>query len=232
MNKSVPNIISAAAFADAMALFATIFGAPLDERDIDALLLPIDRGALAPLARVAILRPDIEGMASIIRGLGNAESTVSRLNRDFCLLFLGTGGPGAAPFESAYLGTGRLFQEPAGEMAALLQQCGRKLASDFPEAPDHLSVELSLLEETLHQAAASGDPDTVAAADALVTRLRGWVPQFAAACREQDGTGFYAGAAMLLDRLLKEGNGHPGRNGITPRGVASPLTPQEEDNTK
>lgn len=192
--------------AEAVATAAALFGAPLDARDIEALRQPVPRGALAPIAATGGLEAEIEAAVAVLHGLGEVEAAVPALNRAFCLLFLGAGGPSAAaPYESAYQGNGRLFQEPAAEMAALLDRRGRRPAPDFPEAPDHLAIELALLEEALRGVADGDDPLADATAAALLTRLRRWVPAFAAACRANDPSGFYAAAAVLLDRLLRHG---------------------------
>ncbi|MGQ9369977.1 molecular chaperone TorD family protein [Azospirillum sp. ST 5-10] len=198
----IPAPLAAAVMADAVAVLAALFGAPLDERDVAAVRRPVDRGALAPLAAVPVLRPGVEEAAAIVRRLGDTPVAVSRLNREFCRLFLGAGGRmTAAPYESAYRGSGRLYQEPAGEMAALLRRRDRRAADGFPEAPDHLVIELALLEDALRL---PGAEDT-ATAEALLARLRRWVPAFAAACRLHDGTGFYAEAAGVLAALLAAG---------------------------
>ncbi|WP_372399672.1 molecular chaperone TorD family protein [Azospirillum sp. HJ39] len=196
---------SPARLAEAVATAAALFGAPLDARDIEALDRPLPQGALAPIAAAGGLEAETAAAIAALHALGDAGAAVPALNRAFCLLFLGAGGPrSAAPYESAYRGNGRLFQEPAAEMAALLDRLGRRPAPDFPEAPDHLVIELALLEETL-RGAADGDPQAAATAGALLARLRRWVPAFAAACRANDPTGFYAAAAVLLDRLLRPG---------------------------
>jgi TorA-specific chaperone len=116
---------------------------------------------------------------------------------------MGSGGPTSAPpYESANLGSGRLYQVPAGEMALLLRRRGRRPAPDFPEAPDHLVIELALLAEALEFAATTGNVDDTETVNVLLTRLRGWVPDFVAACQTHDGTGFYAALAGVLELLL------------------------------
>jgi len=207
------------AVTEAFGLFAALFGAPLEKADIEAIRQPIDAGGLAALARIATFRSDVATLTAIVRGLGDAETALVQLNRAFCLLFLGAGGiHGAAPYESAYRCSGRLYQEPAGEMMVLLAQRGRQPAEGFPEAPDHLVIELALLEEALAPESGSPSDDDAATAKALIARLRHWVPDFAAACRAHDPTGFYAGAADLLVRLLGQdidvrGSPHSARPG-------------------
>ena len=191
-------------FLDAVTVLTTIFGAPLERGDIEALRQPPEEGPFATLSSVPALAPSVDALLATIREFGDTAQTESRLNREFCLLFLGAGGPRSAPpYESYYNGSGRLFQEPAGEMAKLLNASGMQMANDFRDAPDHLVVELSLLEESIlrlsdqHEAA-------IATARALHQRLQGWLPSFEADCRRNDGTGFYAAAAALLTALIQQ----------------------------
>jgi TorA-specific chaperone len=193
------------AFAEAFATIAAVFGGPLEEADLAAIRLPVQSGALAPLARIDALRPGVEAAAATIRDLADPANAVSLLNSAFCRLFLGSGGPmSAPPYESAYRGSGRLYQEPAGEMALLLQRRGRRTSKDFPEAPDHLVIELALLGEALELAAASDNVEDAETAQVLLRRLRGWVPDFVAACQMHDTTDFYAAAAGVLELLLNQ----------------------------
>ncbi|MDF3810317.1 MULTISPECIES: molecular chaperone TorD family protein [Rhodopseudomonas] len=192
------------AYAEAIATVTALFGAPLEQSDLAALrLLPANSGPLAALAGIDALRPGVETAVKAVCDLPDIAQAESVLNTAFCRLFLGSGGPmSAPPYESAYQGSGRLYQEPAGEMALLLRRRGRGPAEDFPEAPDHLVIELSLLSEALELAAASGNVDDTEVANELLARLRRWVPDFAAACQMHDTTGFYAASAGVLERLL------------------------------
>jgi TorA-specific chaperone len=177
--------------ADICAAFADFFAAPLEEADIAALREDGRLGALAPLAD----RPDWVRARQVLAGFAEVADAVSDLNAAFCCLFLGAGGPrgNAPPYQSAYLGTGRLFQEPAAEMAELLAARGLAVAGGAGEPPDHLAIELALLEAVL------ADPADTAA---MLNRLLGWVPQFAALCAGRDATGFYAALAALLHGFL------------------------------
>ena len=189
-------------FLDALGVLSTIFGAPLESEDIAALQAPADQGPFAALVSVPDLAPKVEALVEVIRGLGEGAPALSRLNREFCLLFLGAGGPRSAPpYESFYKGNGRLFQEPAGEMAKMLQANGMQMTNEFRDAPDHLVVELSLLEESIRRF--PEQRQTATAALALHDRLQGWLPAFEADCQRNDGTGFYAAAATLLVALIQ-----------------------------
>lgn len=197
--------ISGPLYADAIATLSGLFGAPLELDDLQAMSLPANRGPLALLAKIPSFEADVNRLIEIIRGLGDAKRGVSELNTAFCLLFLGAGGPmSAPPYESAYVGNGRLFQEPAGEMIKLLRQQSMEPVGDFPEAPDHLVIELSLLEETMRLAAVTEDEADIDLVHALYMRLQHWIPAFEKACVTYDRTGFYAGAAQILSRLLEQ----------------------------
>jgi len=204
MNVPRSALLPVPSFAEAFSTAAALFGAPLEQPDLAAIRLPVSAGALAPLAAIDALRPGVEAAAAAVEALDPAAA-VPLLNAAFCRLFLGSGGPmSAPPYESAYQGSGRLYQEPAGEMALLLQRRGRRTAADFPEAPDHLVVELALLSEALALAAASGNVDDTETAQLLLVRLRRWVPDFVAACRMHDATGFYGAIAGVLELLLNQ----------------------------
>ncbi|PTW61091.1 TorA-specific chaperone [Breoghania corrubedonensis] len=190
-------------YAEALATLSGIFGAPLDKGDVENFYLPLDQGPLAALAVISQLNGTAEGLRERVRSFGETTKAEVELNKAFCLLFLGAGGPKSAPpYESAYVGNGRLFQEPAGIMAKLLRQQGLAPSADFPEAPDHLVLELSLLQETLRLAGLTEEQADIDVIHNLHARLNGWVPDFAAACAAFDRTGFYADAARLLESLL------------------------------
>ncbi|OCW56366.1 molecular chaperone TorD family protein [Hoeflea olei] len=203
MNTS--QAISGPQYADAVATLSGLFGTPLELEDLEAMALPAENGPLGLLARIPLLQDDVAKLIAIARDFGSPKAGVIELNKAFCRLFLGAGGPmSAPPYESAYLGSGRLFQAPAGEMAKLLREQCLQPVEGFPEAPDHLVVELSLLEESLRLAGVSEDKADIATVRSLHERLKSWVPAFEKACGDFDRTGFYACAARLLGRLLNE----------------------------
>jgi TorA-specific chaperone len=175
------------------AAFADFFAAPLEATDIAALRQDGRLGGLAPVCDC----PAGQRARDVLAGLPDATAATSELNAAFCCLFLGAGGPhgNAPPYESAWSGNGRLFQEPTADMAALLATHGLGVAEGCCESPDHLAIELALL------AALLTGLEPVAAA-ALLTRLLGWVPRFATRCADCDTTGFYAALAALLHAFL------------------------------
>jgi TorA-specific chaperone len=205
MTTTKTTSLSLTAYAEAVATAAAVFGAPLEQADLAAIRLPVESGPLAAWAKIDTLRPGLDSAVRTVRELVDPAEAVSLLNAAFCRLFLGSGGPmSAPPYESAYVGSGRLYQAPAGEMALLLRRRGRIPAKDFPEAPDHLVIELALFGESLELAAVSANDDDIETAQVLLERLRGWVPDFAAACQTHDTSGFYAAAAGVLELLLNQ----------------------------
>lgn len=124
------------------------------------------------------------------------EDAAATLSVAFAGLFLGGGlRRSAPPYASAYLSeTGRLYQEPARAMGALLRRADFRL-SRLGEAPDHLGVQLELL-------AALAERDDESAAD-LMKEVRQkwvipWIPAFLADCKAYDESGFYTASAALV----------------------------------
>lgn len=153
--------------------------------------------AAAPLLAALLADPDLgPGTQRLVTALAEPVDDVAlaaRLGKAFAMLFLGIGGPGTvSPYESVWR-TGRLFQEPAGDMNRLLATHNLTMVA-AGEAADHLSVELMLLAHL----AGTNHPDETA----LLRRLAGWVPDFAEAAIARDDTGYFAGAAQMLARLV------------------------------
>lgn len=112
----------------------------------------------------------------------------------YARLFLGVGGRRSAPpYQSFYTSPeGRVMQAPAAAMQGELRQRNRRLADAFPELPDHLAVQLSVLAELVETAPAAEQ------AAFLDARLLGWIGAFAERCAIADRTGFYAAVARAL----------------------------------
>ncbi|WP_454692706.1 TorD/DmsD family molecular chaperone [Achromobacter aloeverae] len=127
----------------------------------------------------------------------SAEHAALAASRAYTQLFEGVSGPrGVSLYESAYVGSGRLFGEPCAEMQRLLGACGRSLAVECREPPDHLGVEILLLADRLAQRDWS-------AAVQLADRLARWAPDVAQACARHDASHLYAAAARLLLGALR-----------------------------
>ena len=187
----------------------------LDARDLVALFnwlsaifaAPPDRDAIASYRRGPAVAW-LDGVASL-PGCGEAVArmesaleadaddalVVARVGSAYGMLFEGIGGPKTvSPYESVHRDGGRLFGAPAAEMEAILAAHDLSVAVSAHEAPDHLAVELAAAARLL----AEGEPD----AEAVIERLRGWVPAFAADCATADANGFWAGAAAVLTAIV------------------------------
>jgi TorA-specific chaperone len=189
--------------------------AGLDARDLAALLnwlaavfaAPPDRDSIASyrrgpaaawLAGVASL-PGCDRAVACMQGALDAEAddalVVARIGSAYGMLFEGIGGPKTvSPYESVHRDGGRLFGAPAAEMEAMLAAHDLSVAVSAHEAPDHIAVELAAGALLL----AEGEPD----AEAIIARLRDWVPAFAADCAAADANGFWAGAASVLIAIV------------------------------
>ncbi|MGJ5178578.1 TorD/DmsD family molecular chaperone [Bradyrhizobium oligotrophicum] len=192
-------------FADCLTELARLFGAPLEEVEVAALIANQRFDALHVLDCDPRHHPDLCGAISAVTSVGDAAAATSLLNAAFCRLFLGL-GPSAAtlPIESAHRGNGRLFQEPVSIMSDMLAAHGLCPSKNFTEPPDHLAIELSLLEQLIRLQASLVEVDERAAISTLCRRLAEWTPDFAAAVAANDPTGFYAALARILVRLLED----------------------------
>jgi TorA-specific chaperone len=184
--------------------------AGFDPHDLAALIewlsavfaAPPDRDAVASYRRgpaalwldgVASL-PDCEEAVGRMRSALEADAddalVVARIGSAYGMLFEGIGGPKTvSPYESVHRG-GRLFGAPAAEMEAILAAHDLSVAASAHEAPDHLAVELAVAARLL------------ADGEAIIERLRSWVPAFAADCAAADSCGFWAGAAAILSAIV------------------------------
>jgi TorA-specific chaperone len=134
-----------------------------------------------------------DGLAPLLAALAEPEDDAAlalRLERTFGILFLGLAGPQTVPpYESAWRGNGRLFQQPVADMNALLAALDVHVGL-AGEPADHIAIETELLARLI----AAGHP----ARAALAERLAAWLPAFQDALVVTDPSGFYAGAATAL----------------------------------
>lgn len=167
------------------------------------------RRFLLDLAGAAALEDEMAAFLGRADGDDAPEELAFTLAGAYARLFLGAGGPSAVPpYESVYTSPeGRLFQRAATEMEALLGEHGLSVGG-APEPADHIAVELEFLARLTTEAAA-GDAAAAARRRRLLDEhLLVWAPRFCALCIERDRSGHYAGAARLLDGLLRlEGQG-------------------------
>jgi TorA-specific chaperone len=129
---------------------------------------------------------------------GNSAAAIARdLSLAYTLLFEGVSGSATVSlYQSTYTGAfNRLYQQPADDMALLLQRSNLSISRECCESPDHLSIELALLSAVLRAGDSAG---IVLVRDQLLA----WVPRFAAACGRLDPTGFYGDAARAVNEFL------------------------------
>lgn len=197
--------LSAAVYADCLAELAGVFGAPLEASDITGLIGADGFEALSALRADPRHATDLDAALAILRAAGDGVTATSALNAAYCRLFLGLGPePASIPIESAHHGSGRLFQQPVADIAALLTAHGLTVAQGCGEPADHLSVQLALMEQLIRLQENVVGSDARATIAALRQRLLTWTPNFAAAVGRADPTGFYAALARVLVRLLED----------------------------
>ncbi len=200
-----PKSIDPVGLADCFAELAHLFGEPLEQVEIASLVENGRFDALHVLAGDPRHAIDLRCAFATLRAPDGPAAVTSRLNATFCRLFLGIGGTSATqPIESAHRGDGRLFQEPVTVMSRMLAAHDLRPSEGFVEPPDHLSIELSLLEQLIRLEASVVDVDEYASIITLRRRIAEWTPGFANALASHDPTGFYAALARVLVRLLEE----------------------------
>jgi TorA specific chaperone len=166
---------------------AGVFAAPLDQDAIAACRMNIAASGDSP---------GLDLMGEALNALPAGAQGAATLAHAYTLLFSGAGGPETvSPYESAFATpTGRLFGEPEARMRALLAELDLHVAGDFAEPADHIAVELATMARL---------PVGSARREELALRLDGWLPGFRDGCAARDGTGFYAGAAMVAATLAR-----------------------------
>ena len=174
---------------------AGIFAAPLDPEAIAACRAGIASSEMA--AEDSMLSPGLRQMGHALDALPAGAEGVAALARAYTLLFSGAGGPQTVPpYESAFTTpNGRLFGEPEARMRALLAELNLHVAKELGEAADHVAVEFAVMAEL---------PAGSARRDDLARHLDRWLNDFRAGCAARDGTGFYAGAAMVATALARQ----------------------------
>jgi TorA-specific chaperone len=192
-----PLMMRADVAAGAAAWLAGIFIAPLTLYAVAEQLSSAGTSLLAAMGDALHCQPSTDGMRLALTGSASVRATMSHLGRAYTRLFEGVSGPATIPlYESAYTAMGnRLFQASTGQIESLLQRRGLSVARECGEPPDHLSVELALLSSAMRD----GDRSVV---HLVNEHLSSWVPKFCAQCEVRDTTGYYGGAAVLLNRFV------------------------------
>ncbi len=135
---------------------------------------------------------------------------VGDLAVEYARLFIGPGPGLAPPYESAYAGQiQRFYGEAFSEVAAVLRDEGLEVGREFGAPPDHVAVELAIMQHLAERS------PTIEAADADAARsyrkqlaflqghLLGWAPRWAEDVARETVSGFYREAAGLLVAFLR-----------------------------
>ncbi len=164
---------------------------------------------LSQLGREPTLAALAHDLVTRTAGEESLQPVVRELAGAFARLFLSVGGRRSAPpYESAYTNErGLLFQEAVDRVGESLSELGLTLPPGFPEPPDHIAVQLSVMAELANRCDGLAAGDELEALvqkqrSFLETRLMPWVPRFADDCIAFDRSGFYAAAAESLVAFL------------------------------
>jgi len=177
---------------------AGIFVAPPTADTVDSYREAIGTTLFEALAEEPGCAAGAQRMWSTLNAEGSAAAVACQLAAMFTQLFDGVGGAKTVSlYESAFVGSGRLFQAATGDMEKLLRRADVSTDDAFREPSDHLSIELALLASLIRH-----DADRQAQAALLDDHLLVWVPHFADRCHQYDRTGFYAGTSQVLMAFL------------------------------
>jgi TorA-specific chaperone len=183
---------------DLVALFnwlSAVFATPPDRASIASYRHGPAAAWLESVASLPGCAEAVERMRCALEADAEDALVAAQVGSAYGILFEGIGGPRTvSPYESVHADGGRLFGAPAAAMEAILAAHDLSVAASAHEAPDHIAVELAAAARLL----AEGEPD----ADAVIARLRGWVPAFAADCAAADANGFWAGAAAVVIAIV------------------------------
>ena len=183
---------------DLVALFdwlSDVFAAPPDRASVASYRHGPAAAWLENVASLPGCADAIERMRCALEADAEDALVVAQVGSAYGVLFEGIGGPRTvSPYESVHVDGGRLYGAPAAAMEAILAAHDLSVAASAHEAPDHIAVELAAAARLL----AEGEPD----AEAVIARLRGWVPAFAADCAAADANGFWAGAAAVVIAIV------------------------------
>ncbi|WP_413207424.1 molecular chaperone [Rhodospirillum sp. A1_3_36] len=174
---------------------ATLFIAPLDRLTIEAACSGQGLTFIDGVAHALSQREEGKTLSRIL-GEGSSIDVERALSERYTALFEGVFGPRSISLcESAYRGSGRLFQAPTTEMEAVLRQLDMGTVEGCPEPADHLSIQLAALAEAIRR-----DDGTMIAT--LRLRLLSWLPKVGLLLEDLDPRGFYAAAASLAVAFL------------------------------
>ena len=191
----VPADPTALARAEVYLWLAGLFARELSDEALAAYRGAEGHALLERLGARSALAPAVARLRALAERGAAAEPAAKALAGDFARLFLGAGGRhGVPPYESAYGSErGLLFQEPTTQTAAVIRELDLRVADGFPEPPDHLAVQLSVMAELARREDAAARQLWF-----LESRLLSWIEAFRDDCAATDRAGFYATAAASL----------------------------------
>lgn len=146
------------------------------------------------------------------------EEQLEDLAVEYTRLFLGP-GKHLSPHESVYTGTfsgqrdskqGLLWGAATVKVNEFMEKAGYQLAYDYPGIPDHLGIELGLMQQLAKREEAAwqtGDIDRAAKSVAqqdyfLREHILKWVPQFCQQVATETVNDFYRVMAKLTQELI------------------------------
>lgn len=120
----------------------------------------------------------------------------------------------APPYESVYLGQGRLMGEPVSEVIANYREGGLNINKDHDVLPDHIATELEFMFYLVRQEAIAGKSTQENSADLWRQRqsrffsnhLSRWVPPFSEKVKNSHRKVFYRLMSELLETYIKTEN--------------------------
>lgn len=189
--------------------FAGLFARELSAEALRSYRDDAGQVLLGRLGSHSLLAPLAGTIGGLIADPKAIEAKAMDLAGAFAWLFLGVGGRRSAPpYESYYTSKrGLLFQEASARTAVVLAELDLHVDTAFPEPPDHIAVQLSVMAALVQrgsQAADAAQRQRCRAAQTtfLENRLLPWVGAFRDDCKAADRSRFYATAAACLADFL------------------------------
>ena len=180
-------------------LFSGFFAKELTRENLESLQNGAGAGLLDALEQIPSYSSIISRLKRCVAAIEDLPQAALDLAESYAWLFHGVAGPHSANLTaSVYLSkNGNLLQEPEAELHRLLQRHGLSTKNYAHEPCDHLAVILEFVAWLNEQAQAADNPVPWQETQQLVIEkyLLGWLPDFAAKCRQGDQLGFYADLA-------------------------------------
>jgi len=137
------------------------------------------------------------------------EQILDELEVEYTRLFIGP-GPHIAPYESVQRGEAQLWGNYTVDVNKFYQRNGYRIADEFKELPDHISVELQFLAHLLQaekKCLEKGQAEQVREIKAqyqlfLNNHLKQWLPGFTAQIKTQAKYAYYQAFAKILEQAL------------------------------